>query len=302
MVVQCYSEIFATPLGYRYTLTSPDLFIRSSVFSLGDWGEDEFDRANTRKVKSLFEDVDSWMFEQEERVEGSLSQTSRKECVEWVEKFIHCRTLGTQLLAPKDGVGYEVVAAEAVANRPATGSFLIDVTENEMAVIPDHLPSYALCLSGKALKPIEVSPNADASGGGGSGVDDGNGGGGGLRSDMSHLVEEIFEQDGKIEEYLAYDSRKFYSSASMLTSSTAAAVVGNTQQQISSSSDTKRHHHHHRHHHNHHSDSQPPYHRLDKSGLPPITPTGCLRDSIVSGIFDLLWSSYMTWIQHVLQV
>ena len=69
-------------------------------------------------------------------------------------------TSGTQLLAPKDAVGYEVVAADAalLANRPATGSILIDVTDNDelTATAPD-LSAYSLCLSGKAIKPIEVS-------------------------------------------------------------------------------------------------------------------------------------------------
>ena len=54
---------------------------RSSVFSLGDWGEDEFDRAATRKVKSLFEDVDSWMFEQRERVDGQVGSFFKSICV-----------------------------------------------------------------------------------------------------------------------------------------------------------------------------------------------------------------------------
>ena len=268
------------------------------MFSLGDWGEDEFDRAAARKVKNLFEDVDSWMFEQKERVEGSLSQTSRKECVEWGEKFLHCRTLGRQLMAPKDGVGYEVVTADAFANRPATGSFLIDVTETDMAaVIPDHLPAYGLSVSGKNLKPIEVSPSqitaVSMEGDGGEGR--GKGGlhesSGVLRADMSHLVEEIFSQDGQIEEYLAYDARKFYSSTSVTAQNHEVVLP----------TDAHLHHRRGRHRHHHRSHAQPPY-RTDKSGLPPITPTGCLRDSIVSGIFDLLWSKYISWIQHVLQV
>ena len=95
-----FSLIFFLPFILQFNILRLNLSppshsdLSSSVFSLGDWGEDEFDRAATRKVKSLFEDVDSWMFEQDNRVEGSLSQTSRKECVEWVDKFIHCRTLG----------------------------------------------------------------------------------------------------------------------------------------------------------------------------------------------------------------
>ena len=213
-----------------------------------------------------------------------------------VPPFTAFKIVGSQLLAPKDAVGYEMVTADAalLANRPATGSILIDVTENDelTATIPD--PSAYLCLSGKAMKTIEVSPSASLVSEGGGG------GGGGLRADMSHLVEEIFEQDGKIEEYLAYDSRKFYSSALVSSSSTTSGgkLLPQRQQHLDSRSNySKRRHY----RHGHHQHSQPPY-RLEKSGLPPITPTGCLRDSIISGLFDLLWSSYITWIQHVLQV
>jgi len=249
---------------------------RSSVYSLGDWGEDEFDKATTRKVKGLFEDVDSWMFETEKEKEGSLSQTSLKECHDWVERFPHFRTLGSQLLAPKDGGGYEVVLTD---NRPPTGSILMDVTDDVVSVIQD-LP-YALCLNGKAVKAIPVPMEGNATMKvikqertprlpRGSSVSSSSGPVTAKPEDLAHLVEEIFEEDGKFEEYLAYDARKI-------------DLYSSSQPSIIASNRTVDH---------------PPFGR---SKHPPVTPVACLKDSIMGAVFDLTWSAFISLVQHLMQ-
>lgn len=43
-------------------------------------------------------------------------------------------------------------------------------------------------------------------------------------SDLSHLHEEIIEQDGYVEEYLAYDIREMYVTNSLISSSSLSVT------------------------------------------------------------------------------
>lgn len=82
-----------------------------------------------------------------------------------------------------------------------------------------------------------------------------------LTSEYTHLEEEIFDQEGHYEEIIAIDYKDIYDETS------------EQKKQI-----TPRRH---------------------KVGYPPITPNACVKDSVLSSVFDSIWQEIITWTRNL---
>ncbi|NXH16660.1 F149A protein, partial [Bucco capensis] len=204
---------------------------RSSVYS---WRDDEFDKANTQRVHQLFWKIDETLFE------GKVTSQTRslqEECADWVEQFPHIRVLGKQLLLPKDeGFQHFQSRSDTCADRKC---------------LPDHHECTSnikeLCISGSKLIPT-ASPmhkSLDSSSTGISASDS---------SIYSFLEEEIYDVDGKIEEYLAFDNRELDDESWK-------------QKQIQLAE------------------------KRTKCGIPPVSPDACIKDAVASEVFDCIWNN-----------
>ncbi|XP_077999146.1 protein FAM149B1-like [Glandiceps talaboti] len=228
-----YESFLSTSNGW----TTGNSTERSSLFS---WTDDEFDKRAARTVRRMFDEIDCTLFEDTKTVSQQLAQ----ECKDWKTRFPHLRILGLQMLTPMDA-GYQLIPQ---AMRP---SVLQDVGENEMAVCGTS-DTQELLIQGYHVVATEA-PSIDVS----------------LQSrttspnhQYSHLEEEIFEADGCVEEYLAYDK------------------MGDDE-----GFEQKKYH-------------APRRRRL---GFPPITPNACLQDTIACQVFDSVWSEVSHWLQALLK-
>ncbi|XP_031562339.1 protein FAM149A-like, partial [Actinia tenebrosa] len=207
---------------------------RSSVYSWGN--DDEFDRQASATVQRMFDEISQMLFEGK-FFDGSPQLLS--ECREWCTKFPHLRICGDQCAVPQDqGTKYIPLPPDdpRVYNyRPQT-SVLEDMEE------VNTLDSQGLTVQGTKIKParVDVSEYQDL-----SDSDEEN--------PLAELEEEIFEEEGEFEEYLAYDFPALDEELMVLRS---------------------RHNRHKRHF---------------RLGFPPVTPNACARDTLFSQMFDLLW-------------
>ncbi|XP_030305717.1 protein FAM149A isoform X2 [Calypte anna] len=203
---------------------------RSSVYS---WRDDEFDKASTQRVHQLFWEIDEMLFEGKVT---SQTQNLQAECADWIKQFPHLRVLGKQLLLPNDE------GVQHVQNRSDT---CVD-TKSLPGVRECTSNIKELCISGSKLIPT-VSPAHKSLGSSSTGIS---------ASDLSKylfLEEEIYDVDGKIEEYLAFDNKELDDERW-------------EKKQIRLAE------------------------KRSKRGMPPVSPSACMKDAVASEIFDHIWS------------
>nr|XP_033799720.1 protein FAM149A isoform X2 [Geotrypetes seraphini] len=207
---------------------------RSSVYS---WTDDEFDKANTKRVHQLFWDVDEILFEGNV---SSQTQSLQAECKEWTKRSLHLRILGKQLILPTDEgfQHFQSRATSSVYTRSLPG---LSATSDDVK---------ELCISGSRLVPTS-SPlhKALESSSSSSLISD--------SSAYSFLEEEIYDVDGKIEEYLAYDSKEHDDDS-----------LEQKKAQL--------------------------FRKRDKHGIPPISPNACIKDAVAAEVFDDVWRDVVT--------
>ncbi|KAM5264329.1 protein FAM149A [Ctenodactylus gundi] len=194
---------------------------RSSIYS---WRDDEFDKANAQKVQQLFWEVEEMLFEGKI---GPQTQNLQVECNEWSRRSLHLRVLGRQLILPAD---------EGVQHVP--GSLPSSAGHKPLPDAPAQDSNIKeLCVSGSQIVPASSLPELDSAG----------------KACLS-LEEEVYEVDGKIEEYFAFDRKE-------------------DEDERLEQRPTRR------------------GRKWRKHGLPPISPLDCIKDSVAAEVFDQVWAS-----------
>ncbi|NWV12529.1 F149A protein, partial [Ptilonorhynchus violaceus] len=214
---------------------------RSSVYS---WRDDEFDKANTERVNQLFWEIDEMLFEGKVT---SQTENLQAECADWVEQFPHLRVLGRQLLVPKDE-GFQHFQSRNDANvdtkcLPGLHEYTGNTKE--------------LCISGSKLIPTAspIHKSLDSSSTGISASDS---------ATYSFLEEEIYDVDGKIEEYLAFDNKELEDE--------------NWEQKKMRLSEKR-----------------------CRRGIPPVSPNACIKDAVASEVFDHIWSNVIGILEELIK-
>ncbi|NWH32381.1 F149A protein, partial [Chloropsis hardwickii] len=214
---------------------------RSSVYS---WRDDEFDKANTQRVHQLFWEIDEMLFEGKVT---SQTENLQAECADWVEQFPHIRVLGKQLLVPKDeGFQHFQSRNDAHADTKCVPG-LLECTGH----------TKELCISGSKLVPIapSIHTSLDSSSTQISTSD----------SVMcSFLEEEIYDEDGKIEEYLAFDNKELEDE-----------IWEQKKMRLSE--------------------------KRCKRGIPPVSPNACIKDAVASEVFDHVWSNVIGILEELIK-
>ncbi|XP_046885842.1 protein FAM149B1 isoform X2 [Hypomesus transpacificus] len=158
---------------------------RSSVFS---WGYDEFDKAASRQVQQMFEEIDEELYEG--RGGGLHLRGLQDECQQWASRFPHLRILGSQLMCPSDE-GFQWFSTSGRASTPSPGLAGAPASGEESRPQDKDKQGTELCVQGRRAvfsKPcvVEMEPPP------------------GCEADHS---PQVIEAEGLMEEYLAYDSR-----------------------------------------------------------------------------------------------
>ncbi|XP_067224208.1 protein FAM149B1 isoform X2 [Chanodichthys erythropterus] len=148
---------------------------RSSVFS---WGYDEFDKAASRQVQQMFEEIEELLYER--KCETQLKGL-QEECQEWASRFPHLRILGAQLVCPTDE-GFQWYATPALTPVPSSGSQSKEITGNELCVQGRRA---VLCRPSVEVTHPSVTPSCN----------------------HGDELPRVIEAEGLIEEYLAFDCR-----------------------------------------------------------------------------------------------
>ncbi|XP_075190658.1 protein FAM149A isoform X3 [Anomaloglossus baeobatrachus] len=217
---------------------------RSSVYS---WRDDEFDKVNTQRVHQLFWDVDEMLFE------GNVTSQNKNlqaECKDWTKRSLHLRILGKQLLFPKDEGFQHFQCGTSSSSSSSFSSGSQSITESSSSL-------RQLCVSGSRLVPT-VSPlqRTDESTSSTSSL-------GSESSVYSFLEEEIYDVEGTIEEYLAYDSREHDDEG-----------VDQKKTQLNQ--------------------------KRTKRGIPPVSPNDCMKDTVAAEVFDDTWRNIVESVQELL--
>ncbi|NWI76950.1 F149A protein, partial [Dryoscopus gambensis] len=214
---------------------------RSSVYS---WRDDEFDKANTQRVHQLFWEIDEMLFEGKVT---SQTENLQAECADWVEQFPHIRVLGKQLLVPKDESFQHFQSRNDAHVDTKCVPGLLECTGN----------TKELCISGSKLIPTAspIHKSLDSSSTRISASDS---------AMYSFLEEEIYDEDGKIEEYLAFDNKELEDE-----------IWEQKKMRLSE--------------------------KRCKRGIPPVSPNACIKDAVASEVFDHLWSNVIGILEELIK-
>uniref|UniRef100_A0A8D0C0L3 Family with sequence similarity 149 member A n=1 Tax=Salvator merianae TaxID=96440 RepID=A0A8D0C0L3_SALMN len=214
---------------------------RSSVYS---WRDDEFDKANTQRVHQLFWDVDEMLFEGKVT---SQTESLKAECKDWTNRSLHLRILGKQLLFPKDEgfQHYQSRNTSSIYSRSLPS--LSEITNNmkELCIsgsklIPAAFPVHkAFCLEFPGISLAEPPV-------------------------YSFLEEEIYDAEGNVEEYLAFDNKE-----------RDDENLEQKRYQLAQ--------------------------KRTQNGIPPISPNACIKDTVAAEVFDQIWKNIIEVLEELIR-
>ncbi|XP_029608464.1 protein FAM149B1-like isoform X2 [Salmo trutta] len=163
---------------------------RSSVFS---WGYDEFDKAASRQVQQMFEEIDEELYEGRG---GAHLLGLQDECHQWAFRFPHLRILGSQLVCPSDE-GFQWYASSGKGTGTPASTTAAGQKDSSSSKPQDKDkpgPSADLCVQGRRALLSRPCVAVDHPPGTPSGS-------------RGHDRPKVIEAEGLMEEYLAFDSR-----------------------------------------------------------------------------------------------
>ncbi|XP_075412909.1 protein FAM149A isoform X2 [Tenrec ecaudatus] len=179
--------------------------------------------------------------------EGKVSAQTQNllpECSEWARRSLHLRVLGRQLILPTE---------EGVQHFQSSGP--TSVTHKPSLESCGRNSNRELCISGSQIFPAAFSAPALA-GTEGSGTAD--------PRVCSLLEEEIYDVEGKVEEYFAFDGKE--DDDECLEPKKA-----------------------------------PRGRRWRKHGLPPVSPQDCIKDAVAAEVFDRVWGSVVALLEELVR-
>ncbi|KAM3832110.1 protein FAM149A isoform 2-T2 [Vipera latastei] len=213
---------------------------RSSVYS---WGDDEFDKANTQRVHQMFWDVDEVLFEGKV---SSQTENLKTECKDWTNRSLHLRILGKQLLFPKDEgfQHYQSRSSSSVYSKSLPSLSEINTSMKELCIsgsklIPAAFPVQKAFSSELSEISLSESPG------------------------YSFLEEEVYDAEGKMEEYLAFDKELDDEDLEQRNPQLA-------QKQI-------------------------------KHGIPPVSPNSCIKEAVTAEVFDQIWKNVIKILEELIR-
>lgn len=158
---------------------------RSSVFS---WGYDEFDKAASRQVQQMFEEIDKELYEGRGSGGGILPGL-QDECQQWASRFPHLRIIGTQLMCPTDE-GFQWYSTSGKSSSSCSLSVGKECTvkspEKDKGNTELNVQGIKALLQNPSLSELEDLPRASS-------------------GSSNHDKSKVIEVEGVMEEYLAYD-------------------------------------------------------------------------------------------------
>lgn len=158
---------------------------RSSVFS---WGYDEFDKAASRQVQQMFEEIDKELYEGRGSGGGILPGL-QDECQQWASRFPHLRIIGTQLVCPTDE-GFQWYSTSGKSSSSAGKESSVKSPEKTKGNAELNVQGRKALLRNPSSTELEEPACAVSSGS--------------SHQDRSRVIEV----EGVMEEYLAYDHQE----------------------------------------------------------------------------------------------
>ncbi|KAK9963026.1 hypothetical protein ABG768_006249 [Culter alburnus] len=217
--------------------TGPGLSTEHS--SICSWRYDEFERANTQHVRQLFNSVDELLYEG--RV-SSRSESLQEECEEWNGHTPHLRILGNQLEPPKqEGVQYICRRESSARTSSFSTPTCLDKREDHSEL---YVAGRSLALGLWCEQPVPSSSSPPSE-----------------HSLYLSEEEEVYEAEGSIEEFLAYDGKEMEDEE--------------VDQRKSSSV-------------------------VPRGGVPPVSPHACIRDAVADELFDDVWREVVGLLEELL--